>query len=105
MEFTMRIIKEIKNPKIDWKDGFKATDKGYFFNSFVIKPIENDLYIRLTGFNGKRLYGIIKDYNTYTALEVITSVDFGRHFDNLIKRFYNDNGLPLGYVERILKDV
>lgn len=48
---------------------------------------------------------ILQNYKEYTALEAIRKVDGGRHFEDGILKIWNDNGLDLGWMNKVLKDV
>lgn len=105
MEEKMVIKSCEKPPKINWKAGVKATDKGYICPTITLAVKDDDLYIRLQRYDRKAFYWLIEGYKNYTALKVLSVCSFGRHFESLVLSFWKENNLRIGLTERVLKDV
>lgn len=79
-------------------------ERSYAYSTISFFILNNSLYIKLTGVIGTR-WLVLQNYKEYTALEAIRKVDGGRHFEDGILKIWNDNGLDLGWMNKVLKDV
>ena len=97
-----------KPPKLKWKD-YKKWKDSYIYNIIQLQEYQNDLYIKFSSsFKSKvNLFYVIKDYKATTPNNIFScgnGMVESRHFNDAILDFYHSKGLPLGFVQPILKN-
>lgn len=81
-------------------------DFGYVYSCVKVSLTETDMYVIFSGCGVKLVYLTIKDFKQFDAVSIINKLpQLGRHFEEAILCTYHNLGLPLGYVEPILKSV
>jgi hypothetical protein len=80
-----------------------TTDLGYFFTKIEFYPLDENLYIKLSGRHMKTRWNVISDFKQYTALHVIPSVDWGRHWEDGIYKLWKELDLDFGFFKKVLK--
>jgi hypothetical protein len=74
--------------------------KDYDYSKIEFYVTDNNLYIKITGSGVKAKWFILKNYKSYTALQVIDMVDLGRHYVDGILQLWKERNLNLGWVVR-----
>ena len=93
-------LKGIK-PIISKKASYAYSRAEFFINS-------GNMYISLSGAGVKKIWFIISSYKMHTALEILTTVNWGRHFEDGVLDIWHKEGLDFGWsvgiFKKILKD-
>lgn len=101
----MNIIKPVKVGVKGIPPSLTLKDHGYFYSKFDFYVTGDNLMIRMSGKYMETLWHVIKDFRQYTSLQVITEVDWGRHWEDGIQKLWHEMDLDLGYVKRILRPI
>lgn len=106
---------------IVWKsdDVLTKTDPGYAYKTIDAAIVGRDLFFRLRGTNKtnprKQMFFVIRSFKDYTANEIFTDLinrhkgsnpyPLGRHFEDIVRTIWKNNGLSQGSHLKHLHDV
>lgn len=108
------------NAGIVWNDEsvLRKTDNEYLFKTIDAAVIGNEVFFRFRGApkgsSRKYAYAVIRDFKQYTANEVLFDIaqrskdpspyPLGRHFEDLVREIWKQNGLSQGFAPKITRD-
>jgi len=94
---TIRIKRQRPKELRGLKAIMTKKDHGYSWSNVQLFTTGGNLYICLTGYRAKALWGVVEKYKRYSALEIINTVNWGRHFEDAVMKLWSKEGLDLGY--------
>ena len=95
-----------RKPQKMGKELLVKKDSGYVYSTVKVFLTETDMQVVFSGYKVKFKYLIIEDFKQFDAVSIINKLpDWGRHFEDAVLGTYHSLGLPLGYVEPILRNL